>query len=346
MRRGGRERQLSLLCHYNSGINHHIIAFHKTRENYVYEYNLKVSFTGRRIKRFSVINNYVKNEKIDLIHTWGNSETIYALPIAKLNSIPLLNGSIRHGIRNNTLSQKFRTVVLQHSYYILGNSYAGFYANKIKIKKKKHFVLYNGIEEKFFTGFCTERRSIINKEKNLDNKSIVFVSIANFVPYKDYYTPILALSQLKDEGLSFHYFIIGKGPMLNEISNLISEKNLTDNISIFSDNPDIPYLLSVSDIMIHSSLGEGCSNAILEGSAAGLPVIASNTGGTKEIINTYCSLFEYKNINDLKEKILKTKNLLITTPDLRSKIMSITRERFSVKSFVNNYKEIINKILK
>ena len=42
--------------------------------------------------------------------------------------------------------------------------------------------------------------------------------------------------------------------------------------------------LFISDIMIHSSRGEGISNAILEGMYAGLPVIATNVGGIPETV--------------------------------------------------------------
>ena len=69
--------------------------------------------------------------------------------------------------------------------------------------------------------------------------------------------------------------------MEREIKNKIKELKLEQNISIYNNNPNIPELLSIADIMIHSSLGEGCSNAILEAKAAGLNVVASNTGGTK-----------------------------------------------------------------
>jgi glycosyltransferase involved in cell wall biosynthesis len=348
MRRGGRERQLATLAaNSNSLLENHILAFHNVPNNYLDEYNFRnFSYTNKKkLKRFDDIINYVKKNRIDLIHTWGNSETLYSLPASKICKAPLLNGSIRHGIRRNNFSHRFRSVVLQMSKYVLANSYAGLEANKIKLNTKRHFVIYNGIEEKFFVSFNKEKRKEFNQKHNLDEDAIIFISIANFIPYKDYFTVLNALAKLKAGKSAFHYFMIGKGPLLEQTKDHIAKLELTDNITIFKDNPDIPFLLSVSDIMIHSSLGEGCANAILEGSAAGLVVTASDTGGTKEIIFDKDLLFRYKDENDLKNKIDLAVKKYKSDMNIRQKISEETKKRFSVDSFVNNYYNCVKTII-
>jgi glycosyltransferase involved in cell wall biosynthesis len=347
LRRGGRERQLAILTKYSdTNIENHIIAFHKMQYSFQDEYKLNIIYTKPgKVSRFIDIYKYVKEKKIDLIQTWGNSETLYSLPASKLACIPLLNGSVRHGIRLNKFSQRFRSLVLRLSKYILANSYAGFKANQIKVNNDKHFVVYNGIEEKFFTGFNPIKRRELNSKYNLSDNSLVFISIANFVPYKDYFTPLKACAKLKSKGTSFHYIIIGKGPLEGEIKDITNKLGLGNNVSIYSDNPDIPSLLSVSDIMIHSSLGEGCSNAILEANAAGLIVVASDTGGTKEIINQWDFLYQFKNADELTLRILDAINLIHNDPLVRQKIKSVTKSKFSIDTLIYNYRIIISKIL-
>lgn len=348
MRRGGRERQLATLVSNSSSLlENHLLAFHEVPNNYLDEYDFKnFSYTSKKkIKRFTDIINYVKKNGISLIHTWGNSETLYSVPASIVCKTPLLNGSIRHGIRRKNFSHRFRSVVLRFSKYILANSYAGFEANKIKINNNRHFVIYNGIEEKFFVSFNKVKRKDFNQKHNLDENAVIFISIANFIPYKDYFTVIKALAKLKAEKLSFHYFMIGKGPLLAEIKEHINKLGLSDNITIFNDNPDIPSLLSVCDIMIHSSLGEGSANAILEGSAAGLIVTASDTGGTKEIIFDKNLLFRYKDEDDLKNKIELAVKKFKTDMNIRQKISEETKKRFSVDSFIINYYNCVKTII-
>ncbi len=95
--------------------------------------------------------------------------------------------------------------------------------------------------------------------------------------------------------------------------------------------------------MIHSSLGEGCSNAILEANAAGLIVVASNTGGTHEIINEWDFLFEYKNSQDLNKKLNEAIELNAHNEPVREKIQNTTKNKFSIESFIKNYSNVVEK---
>ncbi len=348
LRRGGRERQLSILVHHSKNhIDHQIVTFHSAKENYVDEYNIENVhlLNGNKFKKLTSLYKLIKKENYDLIHSWGNTETIYSIFPGIKFKIPVLNGSIRHGITKKNFSHSFRSFVLRRSKYVLGNSRAGFEANKIKFDESRHFIIYNGIEDKFFVNPNQDAKNKFLAEKNLSGNSNIFISIANLVPYKDYFTTIRVLGDLNREGLDFHYIIIGKGPMKSEIEEKIRNEKIENKVTIYSDQPDIPKLLSLSDIMIHSSLGEGCSNAILEGSAAGLVIVASNTGGTKEIINDPDLLFKYKNEDDLKSKIKLAIQKFRNDNSIKQKISESTKEKFSLESFLKNYEIITNRIL-
>ncbi|MEO8398937.1 MAG: glycosyltransferase [Ignavibacteriaceae bacterium] len=347
-RRGGKERQLAVLVKYSdSKINHKIATLNDSQISYIEEYQLEqpLRIIKGKFNRFFNLIKIAKKNKFDLIHVWGNSEAVYSIPASIVFGIPLLNGSIRHGIRGDNFNHRFRSIVLQNSKYVLGNSKAGFYANKIMFDDKRHFVLYNGIEEKFFSVFDAKKRENFLDKKKISGNDLLFVTVANFVPYKDYFTILKVLAKLKKDGVKFHYIVIGKGKLENQIRDKINKLDLEKEVSIYNDNPNIPELLSISDIMIHSSLGEGCSNAILEAKAAGLRVVASNTGGTPEIVSEEDYLFEYKNLDDLelklKEAIKSLKNNLLSRKEIQNK----TQERFSVQKMQINYSNIIKAIL-
>ena len=346
--RGGRERQLSVLNHYKiDGVKQFVISFYDTDNSYTNEYDFQnlIYLSKNKLKRFLEVYQFSKKNKINLIYTWGNNEYLYTLPIAALLKIKLINGSIRHGIRKNSFNHRFRSFILQNSKYIIGNSQAGFKANKINFDSRRHFVMYNGIEDKFFIEEDVIKRKVYFKNNNGDEDSIMFISIANFIPYKDYITILEALNILKKEGIKFHYIMIGKGKMEGLIRNKLKELGLEKNAKIYNDGPNIPELLSISQIMIHSSLGEGCSNAILEAKAAGLKVVASNTGGTSEILGEEDFLFQYKNADDLKTKLKNAIDSLRKSSTSRKEIQSKTKERFSVNKMQENYYQIIKSIL-
>jgi glycosyltransferase involved in cell wall biosynthesis len=255
-----------------------------------------------------------------------------------------INGNIRHGIRLFKSSHFFRSFILWLSPYVVANSAAGLTANNLKANDR-NFVLYNGInipELKFLTR--EEKRKLRKKifpGRNTGN--LFFISVANFMPVKDYYTVIKALSELK-KNISFEYLIIGDGPLRNQIIAEIEKSGLKENTHLIGRVSDIKKYLEISDIYIHSSKGEGISNTILEAMMAGLPVVSSDVGGVRETVYEKTSfLFRYQDMDGLKNCIIKALNI----PDknfFNDENYIKHLEKFSAETMVKNFCGILNKI--
>ena len=345
LKRGGRERQLATIIN-NTDQNKYpskIIYFNSAEIDYIDEYNLPdlvIKIQSKKFRsRLIELNSILKKEKPDIVYTWGNLESIFILLLHKLHTFKFINGSVRHGIRSRKFSHYFRTFVLHLSQNIVANSYAGLKANSLK----RGNVLYNGIDNKFIHRLSYDDKLKLRKPiLDLDNNKLLFISVANLVPYKDYFSILTALKQLKVDGQIFYYLILGDGPLRNKIEEKIDEYNLMNEIRIFGNVPNVNEYLKISDIFIHSSKGEGCSNAILEAMAAGLPIVASNTGGTSEIVTAENGiLFEYKNVIELKTALTKLIYDKQTTQKFGKRSHKIVREKFSIEQMSSNYIKII-----
>ena len=342
LRRGGRERQLAgILKDENQHYSNKAIVFNKNMNSYEKEYELtgKLIYLKSRnpIVRIVDIYRVLRTEKPNIIWTWGGFEATFGLILSALTRVKHINGSIRHGIVLHNRKQLWRKFILHLSKYIVANSKAGLKANKLK----RGFVLYNGIDHKFDT---YKQSTILNPDKKTE-PLVSFISVANLVPYKDYFTIIKSLANRKKQGYVFIYNIVGDGPMKNEILNFIKDHDLEKEITILGRIEDVEKHLTQSDIFIHSSKGEGCSNAILEAMFAGLPVIASNPGGTPEIVSKENGLlFEYKNADQLELQLKK----LIDDPDLRREMgrqsAKIARENFTAEVMIKNYYNILKEV--
>ena len=352
LRRGGRERQLSLIMTYcDQRLYHqHILCLNQASFSYANEYQLSKHITilssRNKMGRLIEIVRLLYRCSPNIVYAWGASEYLYTLVawLAVRTYVPI-NGSVRHGIRSRTLSHFFRMVLLRVSPVVIANSRAGLLANGLKLTKRR-FVLYNGVEAKF--GYVDpEARGRIRNKLEMSADTLVLISVANFVPYKDYFSILKALRLLKNSRpmLPFAFLAIGSGPMQNEIANATQQMGLERQVHIIGPVVNVPDLLSAADIFIHSSRGEGCSNATLEAMHAGLPVIASDTGGTKEIIDLeYGLLFQYKCPSDLFQKLIE----MIEKHDYRMMgriAKSVATERFGIDTMITNYVRIIQDIL-
>lgn len=346
LRRGGRERQLAGILK-NSDAK--AIVFNKSADSYEEEYGLTEKLIYLKAKnpvgRFHQILGLIRNEKPDLIWTWGGFEATFALIISYLTGVKHINGSVRHGIVLNNRKHRCRRFLLRRSKYIVGNSRAGLAANNIQ----KGYVLYNGLDQRFFEKGTLKGLDKILPELTIEikDKALLLISVANLVPFKDYFTILEALDNLKKEGYHFYYLVIGEGPERIRIEQKIEGMNLGDRIFLLGRRENVREILSCCDLFIHSSLGEGCSNAILEAMASGLPIIASDTGGTAEIVNsTFGFLFEFGHSNELASH-LKT---LFDQPQRIDQMKMNAREyaesQFSMERMIKEYQKIVEEVIK
>jgi len=342
VRRGGRERQLcTIVSHNDTEVQDiRIMYLYDAKESYIGEFGItedkliRIRAAGR-IARALEIYRVLRKEKPDAVYSWGALESFYILLLKPLLKYHFINGSIRHGIVSRSLAQYWRMLLLHLSGSIVANSGAGLKANHLR----RGQVLYNGIDPKFLE-VKEAAGDILEFRKRLI--SPVFISVANLVPYKDYITVLNALSELRKSGKNFTYLVIGEGPERKNIGESIQKHGLEPHVHLLGSTARVAEYLSISDLFIHSSKGEGCSNAILEAMAAGLPVIASDTGGTSEIIRpAFGRLFPYQDATRLTSHLQE----FIESGTMRKKMGEQARneiiERFSIQRMMTDYYRIL-----
>lgn len=79
-----------------------------------------------------------------------------------------------------------------------------------------------------------------------------------------------------------HFLIIGEGPMRQEMEAFISTKGLTGRVHLPGARPDVAPALSAMNVFLLTSEFEGTPNVVLEAQWLGLPIVATDAGGTRE----------------------------------------------------------------
>lgn len=118
-----------------------------------------------------------------------------------------------------------------------------------------------------------------------DNRPFTLVSIAHFrEKEKDYETLFKALKIVRESGLNFQIFIIGKTFDLKWPFQRIDEFKLKKQVKILNFVSDPSVWLEKADALVLSTFGESSPNALLEGMAHSLPIIASNVPGCSSLV--------------------------------------------------------------
>lgn len=147
-----------------------------------------------------------------------------------------------------------------------------------------------------------------NRLKRIDTQKEYtnLVTIGNVnMKYKGYKYTIKALNYLKKLGKNnYKFYIIGNGDN-KSLMKYIKKYNLKNEVYFLGSlkHSEVFNELKDKDIYIQSSLQEGLPRAVIEAMSMSLPVIASNAGGTEELINKE-NLFKKRNYKELALKIL------------------------------------------
>lgn len=143
-------------------------------------------------------------------------------------------------------------------------------------------------------------------------------------------------------------FILGDGEQFDHINELVKKKGLSDSVYLLGFIRDAQNYISLSQILLITSEREGMPMVLWEALAQGVPVVSSDVGGIKEILEPYnCGLvFQKDNIQEAADKI----SFLIQNEELRKKMgesgKKIIDEKFNQKSFIQSiegfYYSLIN----
>jgi glycosyltransferase involved in cell wall biosynthesis len=95
---------------------------------------------------------------------------------------------------------------------------------------------------------------------------------------------VRAIGELRRTRPDVHGVIVGEVSLDDVLEGIVREYGLDGHLSLLGRRSDMPEVLSAFDLFVLSSHDEGMSNAVLEGMAMQLPVVATDVGGTGEVV--------------------------------------------------------------
>lgn len=110
--------------------------------------------------------------------------------------------------------------------------------------------------------------------------------VARLEAHKDQPTLIQAIALLRNQGTMVEAWLIGEGSRRPALEQLISELQLEKQVRLLGMRRDIPSLLSELDMFVFAAKpDEGFGIALAEAMAAGVPIVASDVGACREVLD-------------------------------------------------------------
>jgi glycosyltransferase involved in cell wall biosynthesis len=129
-----------------------------------------------------------------------------------------------------------------------------------------------------------------------------------------------AYRRLRDEGLSIQLCVVGHGPYSHEFSESLPEALFTGYLT----GGELAAAYASADIFVFPSTTDTFGNVIIEAQASGLPVIVSDSGGPKELVENDRNglITRSHDVEDLTRAIRE----LVADPERRKQMGNLARE--------------------
>jgi glycosyltransferase involved in cell wall biosynthesis len=127
-------------------------------------------------------------------------------------------------------------------------------------------------------------RNVLRQNLGFSDAEHLMAVVATFKRQKGHIFLIEAASKLTRKFPDLHFLLLGDGELRVEMQSLSSDLGLENNIHFLGTRNDVPQILSASDSFILPSLWEGLPMALVEAMASGLPIIATDVSGTRQVM--------------------------------------------------------------
>lgn len=212
-----------------------------------------------------------------LVHTNGLVSTFYCLPFAKRRRVPLINGSIRNAFAGGGVRWSFEKLLLRFADYRVANSQAGLRSRSLSPNDSKNCVIYNGFD------FARIQRLNYGESAKtpVQNATRIVGMVAEFNRYKDYLTFIEAARIVSHTRGDVVFQAVGDGATFEAC---VAAANGMRAMQFLGERRDVERVVQGFDIGVLSSFVEGVPNCVMEYMALAKAVVASDSGGTRELV--------------------------------------------------------------
>jgi len=302
--------------------------------------------TPKDLNVFRQFYTLIKDYKPDVVHCWESMTAVYLAPVCYLLKCSLINGMVTNVPSKQNLTNHHwlrGRLTFPFSHFVVSNSMAGLKA--YRVPAGKGVVIPNGFNSerlKNITG-----KDLIREELKIETKHIVGM-VASFSGQKDYPTYFKASQLVLAKRNDVTFLAIGLGTDSAGAWDLIKTIN-RNFFRLIGKRDDIEDLINTMDIGVLATFTEGISNSILEYMGFGKPVIATEGGGTCEIVQDGITgfLVQVENPEEMADRM----ETLLESRELRSDMGAAGMERVRtglsietmVGKYMNLYRQVANK---
>lgn len=208
------------------------------------------------------------------------------------------------------------------------------------VPKNKIEVVYNGVCDKRFKSNATDRRAI-RERLGVSDDTYLILSVGRLEKAKDFPNLLCAFSNIQKSLPNTKLAIIGKGSLKNELLSIARKYSISDNVIFVGAVDSTNMWYSAADLFVSSSAWEGFGLVLAEAMLHGLPVVATDSGGAREVIGSFGPIVPVGDSEALSVAIIDSlRKILLETYMIKSSRRNFIQEKFSANTIQKKWLQL------
>ena len=341
---GGAEGQLWLLCRALDRARCRLTVYCLSDQTTPYGQQIAASgillrvVSGGRLARVRALRRWFAADRIHVVHAWLFIANSFAWAATRGSDQALVT-SARNCKRQGRLLDLVNRQAFQASKAIVVNSenVGAYIAKHYAAPGERLRVIYNGID--------TERFRPLEPAAPTTAAPGPIVTVGRLVAQKNHELFLRAAQRLAREIPGLRFVIVGDGPLRPSLAAQAQRLGLSDRVVFAGELADVSELLRGASLFWLTSRWEGLPNVVLEALASGVPVVATDVGGTRELVRTGVDGFVVA--NEDQDGFVRHSRELLNDPALRQRFREAARTRaeaFSIGQMVGAFARLYEEV--
>ncbi len=230
------------------------------------------------------LRRHLKQQRPEVVLSFLHQANIVSRLAAKGLGIKAVVSGVRVADRRNSVIVTERlTRCCVHHYVSVSRSVAEAHAALCRIPSNRMTTIPNGVDFEGISRTPAAERSSLG----LSDSDFVILCAGRLTEQKSPMDVLNAFTRLKatePRGSNARLVFVGDGPLRARLESEIASRQFESCVTLCGWRPDVVSIMKASSLLVLASRWEGAPNVILEAQAAGLPVIASDVDGCRDLI--------------------------------------------------------------
>ena len=299
----------------------------------------------RHAPRILSLASHLRRFRPRLLQTFLFHGNLAGRLAAKLAGVPIVVSGIRVAEREHQwhvrLERWTRRLVTHH--VCVSRAVAEFAIQEQQLQPRDVTVNPNGVDVARFA----DARPLNPGPYGIPEDARIILAVGRLHHQKGHDLLIAAAAPIIQQHPDVHLVIVGDGPERSALQSLIDGRQLASRMHLVGRQPDVAPWLKTAALFALPSRWEGMPNVVLEAMAAGLPIVAFDVEGVRELITpdvTGCIVAPHS-VGDLTQAIGSLLANAALASRLGSAAQSVCRESFTDSIFPSAYARLYRQLL-